>query len=146
MAIKCVLFDIGGVCVLSPVTGVHAAEKLWGLPPNYINVHITAQGHGGAFQRLERGELPLDEFYRQFGTELSNVESGNRAYRAHCHRIGKGELAYLLARRVVTVDVTHTECPTLPTSLTIDGKEVRNLDRTPRLASLRLQIYSFGST
>ncbi|ORY57695.1 HAD-like domain-containing protein [Leucosporidium creatinivorum] len=105
MVIKAALVDVGGVCVGSPITGANDAEKLWGLPPHYINAHITAQGEGGAFQRLERGELPLETFYRQFGAELSNVETGNRAYRAYCQRTGR-------------------ECPKLPTSLKIDGKEL----------------------
>jgi hypothetical protein len=93
MVVKCVLFDIGGVVVGSPITGANDAEKLWGLPDHYINAHITAQGHGGAFQRLERGELGLEDFYQQFGSELSNVETGNRAYRAYALRTGKGELS-----------------------------------------------------
>lgn len=93
MAIKLVLFDVGGVIVGSPITGANDAEKLWGLPPHYINAHITARGHEGAFQRLERGELGLDEFYRLFGSELSDVQGGNRAYRRYCERIGKGECA-----------------------------------------------------
>lgn len=96
----------GGVVVGSPIVGAGEAEKLWGLPLHYINAHITYQGEEkGAFQRLERGELALDDFYRQFGEQLSNVETGNLSYRAYCKKAG-------------------IPCPELPTKLSIDGKEV----------------------
>ncbi|KAI9276135.1 HAD-like domain-containing protein [Sporodiniella umbellata] len=70
--IQAVIFDLGGVCVGSPMAGIHAYEKKHGLPRNYINVAIVAQGEQGAFQRLERGELQLDGFYQAFGDQLSD--------------------------------------------------------------------------
>ncbi|KAG1462647.1 hypothetical protein G6F46_006259 [Rhizopus delemar] len=72
MTIKAIIFDLGGVCVGSPMAGIHAYEKKHGLPRNYINVAIVQQGENGAFQRLERGELKLHEFYKDFGLQLSN--------------------------------------------------------------------------
>lgn len=65
-------------------------ERSHNLPHNYLNAAVTATGPEGAFQRLERGELPLDEFYGQFGRELGSVESGNKAYREYCRRTGIG--------------------------------------------------------
>lgn len=107
--IKAVLFDIGGVVLGSPIVGVTVAEKNYSLPPHYINAHITAIGESGAFQRLERGEIrDLNEFYRDFGRELSDVNRANAAYRIYC------------AKRQI-------EVPKLPTELNIDGKEVRTV-------------------
>ncbi|KAM0747250.1 epoxide hydrolase [Meredithblackwellia eburnea MCA 4105] len=100
--IKAVIFDIGGVVVGSPLTGINIYENTHNLPPDYLNAAITARGKNGAFQRLERGELALDDFYQIFGEELSDVEVGNKAYRDHCSKKGK-------------------ECPKLPEKLSIDG-------------------------
>ncbi|KAL1927069.1 hypothetical protein VTP01DRAFT_5032 [Rhizomucor pusillus] len=72
MKFKAVIFDIGGVCVGSPMAGIHRYEKEHGLPRNYINVAIVKQGENGAFQKLERGEIRLKDFYKQFGEELSD--------------------------------------------------------------------------
>ncbi|KAK4047841.1 hypothetical protein OIV83_005184 [Microbotryomycetes sp. JL201] len=105
MTIKAVIFDIGGVCVGSPIEGVHAAERRYGVPHNYLNASITARGKQGAFQRLERGEIGLDDFYEQFGREMSDTDTGNKAYRVYCER-------------------RHQLCPQdLPNKLQIDGKE-----------------------
>ncbi|GAA5832290.1 hypothetical protein JCM3766R1_002366 [Sporobolomyces carnicolor] len=112
MVIKAVIFDIGGVVVGSPVAAISRAEKLWGLPPHYLNALITAYGDKGAFQRLERGEIAIDDFYREFGTQLSNVERGNQAYETYCKRVG-------------------TTCPPLPKELKIDGKELWSLMMDP---------------
>lgn len=106
--LKAVIFDLGGVVFGSPIVGMNLYERSHNLPHNYLNAAVTATGPEGAFQRLERGELPLDEFYGQFGRELGSVESGNKAYREYCRRTG-------------------IECPTLPTELNIDGKELWEL-------------------
>ncbi|KAG0184619.1 hypothetical protein DFQ28_010823 [Apophysomyces sp. BC1034] len=70
------------------MTGIHRFEIEHGLPKNYINVSIVKQGEQGAFQRLERGELNLKEFYKIFGEELSHPD--NKAYyRKYLQRAGK---------------------------------------------------------
>ncbi|GAA5924422.1 HAD family hydrolase [Sporobolomyces koalae] len=112
MVIKAVIFDIGGVVVGSPVAAITRAEHAWKLPPHYLNALITAYGDQGAFQRLERGELAIEAFYREFGEQLSNVERGNQAYRQYCKRVGK-------------------ECPQLPQQLKVDGKQLWSLMMDP---------------
>ncbi|GAA5841449.1 hypothetical protein JCM5353_007273 [Sporobolomyces roseus] len=112
MTIKAVIFDIGGVVVGSPVAAISRAEKMWNLPPHYLNALITAYGDQGAFQRLERGELVIEEFYKAFGEQLSNVERGNKAYQVYCKRAG-------------------IDCPKLPQNLKIDGKELWSLMMDP---------------
>ncbi|GAA5830488.1 hypothetical protein JCM11251_002488 [Rhodosporidiobolus azoricus] len=112
MKYKAVIFDIGGVVVGSPVAAISRVEKLWSLPEHWINAAITAAGPNGAFQRLERGEMSMEEFYRKFGEELSNVKRGNQAYGEYCRRVG-------------------IECPPLPEKVNIDGKELWSLMMDP---------------
>ncbi|SPO30167.1 related to epoxide hydrolase [Ustilago trichophora] len=105
MTFKAVIFDIGGVVVGSPLFAINKYEKEHGLPFQYLNVAITAQGHGGAFQKFERSEMDLYTFYRRFGEELSNVEKNNEAYTKFCKSRGH-------------------EVPKLPTKLHVDGREL----------------------
>ncbi|GAA5900433.1 hypothetical protein JCM6882_001245 [Rhodosporidiobolus microsporus] len=102
----------GGVVVGSPVAAISRAEKLWNLPEHWINAAITAAGPNGAFQRLERGEMQMEEFYQAFGEELSDVKRGNEAYRRYCQRVG-------------------VDCPQLPNEVQIDGKELWSLMMDP---------------
>ncbi|GAM86379.1 hypothetical protein ANO11243_043930 [Dothideomycetidae sp. 11243] len=72
---KVVLFDIGGVCVVSPMSAILSYETTHSIPPGYINTAISASSPTGAWQRLERGEIPLDaSFFSQFKSDLSNPE------------------------------------------------------------------------
>ncbi|KAG0256153.1 hypothetical protein DFQ27_005878 [Actinomortierella ambigua] len=88
LAYKAIFFDMGGVVVGSPFQGISEYEKENGLPPNYINVAITRAGHQGAFQRLERGEVDIFDFYEDFTKELSDPINVS-AYEQYCARRGK---------------------------------------------------------
>lgn len=68
-AVQAVLFDLGGVIVNSPFVQIAKYERRLGLKPNAINYAIMAAGPEGAFQRLERGELNIDEFASEFTSE-----------------------------------------------------------------------------
>ncbi|KPV76736.1 uncharacterized protein RHOBADRAFT_34170 [Rhodotorula graminis WP1] len=114
MVIRAVIFDIGGVVVGSPVAAITDAEKRWGLPSHWINAAITAMGDDGPFQRFERSEISQDDFYRDFGARLSDVDGGNKAYRVYCKR-------------------ARIECPPLPTQVRIDGKELWGMMMAPAL-------------
>ncbi|CAG8735975.1 971_t:CDS:2 [Acaulospora morrowiae] len=103
---KAVIFDIGGVCVGSPFNGIAKYEKEHHLPPNFINV--AKRGESGAFQRLERGEISLQEFYKIFGKELSDPK--NKEYYLEYTRLREGSTA---------IDESH-----LPATTTIDGREL----------------------
>ncbi|KAG0150648.1 hypothetical protein CROQUDRAFT_72927 [Cronartium quercuum f. sp. fusiforme G11] len=103
--IKAIIFDIGGVVARSPLIGVSKFERQLGLPLNYLNVAMTARGAKGAFQQLETGRVQFPDFYLQFGNEMSDVNFNNQAYRHHCQR-------------------NLNACPTLPTHLSVDGKEL----------------------
>ncbi|KAJ3163973.1 hypothetical protein HDU88_006142 [Geranomyces variabilis] len=86
---KAVIFDIGGVCVHSPLQGIRKFEKATGLPENFLNVAIQARGENGAFQKLERGELSLSEFYPIFGKECSDLAVTGKAYNQWLKSKGK---------------------------------------------------------
>lgn len=98
--------QIGGVVMRSPFIAISAFEQSLGLPVDYINnsmsVVITkalccrevagrrgrllticaSVGYGsqGAWQKFERGELGIMEFYPAFGRELSDTVHGNQWY------------------------------------------------------------------
>ncbi|KAA1085814.1 hypothetical protein PGT21_020460 [Puccinia graminis f. sp. tritici] len=104
-SITTVIFDVGGVVVKSPLLGVNKFEKAEGLPADYVNVAITARGADGAFQKLEVGALQLPEFYAQFGDQMSDTPFNNAAYKRFCAK-------------------TERTCPSLPTTLQVDGKQL----------------------
>jgi epoxide hydrolase-like predicted phosphatase len=69
MRIAAVIFDLGGVVLDSPLEAFSDYERMAGLPQNTINRAIVAGGPSGAWSRLERGELAMDEFYGAFDAE-----------------------------------------------------------------------------
>ena len=77
MTVDAVIFDWGGVLTPSPLTAIRDYEQIHHLPKGYISVAIHAAGDDkGLFQRLERGELVLDEgFLRAFEAELTSTEA-----------------------------------------------------------------------
>jgi epoxide hydrolase-like predicted phosphatase len=71
MALRAVIFDLGGVVFDSPLHFLTEFERTRGLEPNLI-ARIVG-GYGGAdgpWQRLERGEVSLAEFCGQFDRDL----------------------------------------------------------------------------
>ncbi|KAI1085173.1 HAD-like protein [Whalleya microplaca] len=68
---KVILFDIGGVCVLSPFQSILNYELSLGIPPGWINYSISKTAPNGFWHRLERGEIALgDTFYAGFNADL----------------------------------------------------------------------------
>ena len=68
-----VVFDLGGVILDSPFAGIAAMERRLGLPRHAINRAIAQGGHGGPFQRLERGEISAAEFNSCFSAEVAEL-------------------------------------------------------------------------
>jgi len=66
MPYRAVIFDLGGVVVGSPLEAIAAYERRHAIPAGFINRVVVATGHAGAWSRLERGELTLEEFYPAF--------------------------------------------------------------------------------
>ena len=74
MTIKAVIFDIGGVCVGSPLHAINQYEKDLGLPHNFLNFMIARWKSPTPLNRLESGDIAsIDEdFYKLFGDHLSD--------------------------------------------------------------------------
>jgi putative hydrolase of the HAD superfamily len=66
MDIKAVIFDLGGVVTDSPIHAITRYERDHGIEHNAINHSIVDAGPGGAWSRLERGELSLEAFFEPF--------------------------------------------------------------------------------
>jgi putative hydrolase of the HAD superfamily len=68
---RAVLFDLGGVVVGSPLDAIAAYEAAEGITPGFINRVVVATGPGGAWSRLERGELTLEAFFPAFDADCA---------------------------------------------------------------------------
>lgn len=81
---RVLLFDIGGVCVVSPFQAILDYEKEKGIPQGYINYCISATNPTGAWQKLERGEILCDDaFFAEFKSDLSNEKRWREYYTRH---------------------------------------------------------------
>ncbi|HTO69960.1 MAG TPA: HAD family phosphatase [Myxococcota bacterium] len=76
MAFAGVLFDLGGVVLGSPLHAIARFERARGIPPGFINRVVVDTGPGGAWSRLERGELRVDQFVPAF--EADCLGAGQR--------------------------------------------------------------------
>ncbi len=81
------LFDFGGVLCSSPFEAFGAYESERDLPPGFLKSLNASNHHDNAWARLERGEVGLGEFSRQFEAEAA----------AAGHRIDGAEVLSLLA-------------------------------------------------
>lgn len=70
---RAVIFDLGGVVFDSPLHALRALERDEGLPPLTIGRVIEGAGSGGAWARLERGELGYGEFQGKLQEELDTA-------------------------------------------------------------------------
>ncbi len=76
MRYRAVLFDLGGVVLGSPLHAIRRYEAELGLPPDAINRVAAETAPDGAWSRLERGELGMEDFYPAF--EVDCLEAGHR--------------------------------------------------------------------
>jgi putative hydrolase of the HAD superfamily len=61
-----VIFDLGGVVLDSPLHAIAAFERDTGVPAGFVNRVVVDTGPTGAWSRLERGELSLEEWIPAF--------------------------------------------------------------------------------
>jgi len=70
---RAVVFDLGGVVMPSPLHVFRAYEQRRGLPDRFLSEVVIAGGDDGAFARLERGELTMEEFAEEFASECARA-------------------------------------------------------------------------
>ncbi len=63
------IFDLGGVVLGSPLHAIARFEKERGILDGFVNRLVVETAPDGAWSRLERGELSIEEFYRDFDAE-----------------------------------------------------------------------------
>ncbi len=71
MAVRAVIFDLGGVVFPSPFDVFATYERDHGLPDRFIRGVVAASVDHGAWARLERSELSFDEFAVAFSAECA---------------------------------------------------------------------------
>jgi epoxide hydrolase-like predicted phosphatase len=69
MRYRAVIFDLGGVVLDSPLHAIARYERELGIPNGFVNRVVVEAGSDGAWSRLERGELPMEEFFGAFESE-----------------------------------------------------------------------------
>lgn len=73
MSIRAVVFDLGGVVLGSPLHAIAEYERERAIPPGFVNGVVMGTAPHGAWSRLERGELPMADFYDAFEAECSDA-------------------------------------------------------------------------
>jgi putative hydrolase of the HAD superfamily len=73
MDYRAVIFDIGGVVLDSPIHAIAGYERDLGIPAGFVNRVVVAAGPGGAWSRLERGELAMEDFFAAFEAECRSA-------------------------------------------------------------------------
>jgi putative hydrolase of the HAD superfamily len=115
MGIRAVIFDLGGVVLGSPLHAIAAYEREIGIPEGFVNRVVVDSGPGGAWSRLERGELAMDAFHRAFeadceerGHRLSAPEMMGRIHAAAAPRPAMLEaIRRIRGRELVTTALTN---------------------------------------
>src|SRR5260370_37995642 len=73
MAVRAVIFDLGGVVLPSPLEVFRAYEARHGLPHRFLSEVVIDTGDHGAWSRFERGELDPDGFAAAFEVECADT-------------------------------------------------------------------------
>ncbi|KAK4158528.1 acyl-CoA dehydrogenase [Chaetomidium leptoderma] len=80
---KVILFDIGGVCVVSPFQSILDYELSLGIPPGWINYSLSKTAPSGFWHRLETGSIPMDAaFFAGFNRDLHDPARWKAFYQA----------------------------------------------------------------
>src|SRR5262245_44569990 len=71
MPYRGVIFDLGGVVCGSPLHAIAAFEQEHGIRAGFVNHVVVTTAPGGAWSRLERGELDLPAFFTAFEADCA---------------------------------------------------------------------------
>jgi epoxide hydrolase-like predicted phosphatase len=72
-SIRAVIFDLGGVVLDSPLHAISRYERDRGIPAGFINRVVVDTGEAGAWSRLERGKLGMQEFFVAFSDDCARA-------------------------------------------------------------------------
>jgi putative hydrolase of the HAD superfamily len=83
--LRAVIFDLGGVVLGSPLHAIAAYERELGIPAGFVNRVVVETAPSGAWSRLERGELAMENFFAEFEADCAAAgqEIDARAMFAH---------------------------------------------------------------
>lgn len=73
MSFRAVIFDLGGVVLGSPLHVIRDYEQEKGIQAGFVNNVVVSTGPSGAWSRLERGELELEEFFVAFDQDCAEA-------------------------------------------------------------------------
>ncbi|KAH8911810.1 haloacid dehalogenase-like hydrolase [Coniochaeta sp. PMI_546] len=80
---KVLLFDIGGVCVVSPFQSILNYELSHSIPPGWINHSISRTAPNGFWHKLETGQIPMDKaYFAGFNADLHDEGRWKAFYRS----------------------------------------------------------------
>ena len=68
-----VIFDLGGVVLGSPLHAIARYEREAGIPAGFVNRVVVGTGASGAWSRLERGELRVEDWIPEFERECAQA-------------------------------------------------------------------------
>jgi putative hydrolase of the HAD superfamily len=71
--VKAVIFDLGGVILDSPLHAIARFEREHDIPAGFVNRVVLETGPAGAWSRLERGELGMEEFFVAFSRDCEGA-------------------------------------------------------------------------
>ncbi|KAK6843800.1 hypothetical protein PG987_004660 [Apiospora arundinis] len=79
---KVILFDIGGVVVVSPFQAILDYELGLGIPPGWVNYSISKTAPNGYWHKIERGQIPMDDaFFSGFSDDLHDASRWEAFYK-----------------------------------------------------------------
>lgn len=70
---EAVIFDLGGVVLDSPLHAIARYEREAGIPAGFVNRVVVSTGPQGAWSRLERGELRVEEWVPEFERDCAEA-------------------------------------------------------------------------
>lgn len=70
---EAVIFDLGGVVLDSPLHAIARYEREAQIPAGFVNRVVVSTGPQGAWSRLERGELRVEEWVPEFERDCAEA-------------------------------------------------------------------------
>ncbi|KGM92550.1 60S ribosomal protein L5 [Paracoccidioides brasiliensis Pb18] len=93
---KGLLFDVGGVCVVSPFQAILDYEIANKIPIGWINYSIQHTSPNGAWHKIERGEVKIDaDLFSEFSADFQHKHLWEAFHAQECQKQGLPTLSPL---------------------------------------------------